>query len=255
VSSIQLFRFEGQEVRFVGTPDTPEWVARDVVAILYPEADPRNYSNYLSRIPDKWKGHKPIMTPGGSQEVVTVFEPGLYQLITRSNSLAAIPFQEWVFEEVLPTIRKRGSYFIGGPASKPAVQHYTDRIIALKTTLRVPDGYWCVIEECGHLLLEVERTGYPVDRYDLLDGSIGLRWSKYRQEQEWCTKAESAHYYHNHGWREIKAYPFAEMGYFKQWLKTVYTFTHLPRYLADKYGQAQLEGKEINLKAISAGVK
>ena len=117
-NQIQPFDFEGDEVRFVGTAEAPEWVAADIVAILYPEADSRNYSNYLAKVAEPWKGHKPVMTPGGEQSMSTVFEPGLYALISRSNSPKAIPFQKWVFEEVLPSIRKTGSYSI---TSQPQV--------------------------------------------------------------------------------------------------------------------------------------
>ncbi|NES01051.1 MAG: hypothetical protein F6J86_46060 [Symploca sp. SIO1B1] len=110
MTNIQTFNFNQSDIRFVGTPDKPEWVASDIISVLYPQADKRNRSNHLSKIPKDWKGHKKIMTLGGNQEMTTVFEPGLYHLITRSNSELAIPFQKWVFEEVLPSIRKTGSY-------------------------------------------------------------------------------------------------------------------------------------------------
>lgn len=109
---LQPFRFESWEVRFVGTLEVPEWVARDIVAVLYPESDPRNYSNYLDKVAVEWKGHKQVMTPGGNQNVVTLYEPGLYCLIARSESPLAVRFQKWVYEEVLPSIRKTGSYSI-----------------------------------------------------------------------------------------------------------------------------------------------
>lgn len=38
------------DVRFVGTPELPEWVANDVVSVLYPQADQRNYMNYLAKV-------------------------------------------------------------------------------------------------------------------------------------------------------------------------------------------------------------
>ncbi len=41
-------------------------------------------------------------------DVTLVSESGLYKLIMRSNSLAALPFQDWVTREVLPAIRKDG---------------------------------------------------------------------------------------------------------------------------------------------------
>ncbi|MCC5633796.1 hypothetical protein LC613_40985 [Nostoc sphaeroides CHAB 2801] len=39
MSDLSVFVFESQEVRFVGTPEKLEWVAADIVAILYPQAD------------------------------------------------------------------------------------------------------------------------------------------------------------------------------------------------------------------------
>ncbi|MEH1808417.1 BRO-N domain-containing protein [Nostoc sp.] len=110
MSDLTVFQFESYEIRFVGTPEKPEWVALDVVAVLYPESDKRNYNNYLRKVSKKWKGHKRIMTLGGEQEVTTLFEPGLYYFLGRSNSEIAIAFQEWLYEEVLPSIRKTGKY-------------------------------------------------------------------------------------------------------------------------------------------------
>jgi prophage antirepressor-like protein len=102
--------FQGNTVRFVGTADKPEWVAADVVAVLYPEAERSSYSKYIENIPTDWKGKKKVLTLGGEQEMTTLFESGMYFLIARSNSPVAISFQKWVFEEVLPTIRKTGYY-------------------------------------------------------------------------------------------------------------------------------------------------
>lgn len=107
---LQPFQFEGLEVRFVGTIEVPEWVGADIVAVLYPESDSKNRSTYLRGIPDDWKGLQKVQTLGGFQDMVTVYEPGFYALIARSNSSKAVPFQKWVYEEVLPSIRKTGSY-------------------------------------------------------------------------------------------------------------------------------------------------
>lgn len=110
--SPQPFEFEGFQVRFVGTAESPEWVGVDVVAILYPGVESKNRSTYLRGVPDEWKGLQKVQTLGGSQDMVTVYEPGLYALIARSNSPIAVPFQRWVYEEVLPSIRTTGAYSI-----------------------------------------------------------------------------------------------------------------------------------------------
>lgn len=134
MNNLQLFAYEGREIRFVGTPENPEWVAADVVHVLYPKAARSSYGKYLGTVPDEWKGKKKILTLGGQQSLVTVFEPGLYALIARSNSPIAVPFQKWVYEEVLPSIRKTGSYSLQPsptPTPTPA-----DRLEQLETEIR-----------------------------------------------------------------------------------------------------------------------
>ena len=105
---LQLFDFEGHEVRVVGTSDNPEWVARDVAKVLGITLS--TLRSRLQKMPDKWKGVYLIDTNKGQRKVTTLTEPGLYALIFRSNKLEAVKFQHWVFEEVLPTIRQTGKY-------------------------------------------------------------------------------------------------------------------------------------------------
>lgn len=116
---LQLFKYQEKEIRFVGTSDTPEWVANDVLDILYPDLDKSNRKNVLKKIPSEWLGGTKIMTRSENgteqgRQVKTLLEPGLYWLIARSNSEMALPFQKWLFEEVIPSIRKTGSYGISG---------------------------------------------------------------------------------------------------------------------------------------------
>ena len=54
----------------------------------------------------------------GAKEVSFINEPNLYRLIFRSNKPAAVQFGNWVYEEVLPSIRKTGGY--GTPAQLDA---------------------------------------------------------------------------------------------------------------------------------------
>lgn len=102
------FEFEGQGVRFVGTSENPEWVAIDVCNVL----DIENPSDALSGFDNDEKGVANVDTLGGKQEMLTVTEPGLYKLIFKSRKSVAKRFQKWVFSEVLPSIRKTGTYSI-----------------------------------------------------------------------------------------------------------------------------------------------
>lgn len=51
-----------------------------------------------------------ILTNGGKQEITFINEPNLYRLIFRSNKPQAQMFADWVYEEVLPAIRRTGCY-------------------------------------------------------------------------------------------------------------------------------------------------
>lgn len=54
------------------------------------------------------------LTNGGKQSVTFINEPNLYRLIFRSNKPQAQAFADWVYEEVLPSIRKTGAYAVAG---------------------------------------------------------------------------------------------------------------------------------------------
>lgn len=47
---------------------------------------------------------------GGAQSIVVINEPGLYQLVIRSNKPEAKAFKRWITHEVIPAIRKHGAY-------------------------------------------------------------------------------------------------------------------------------------------------
>lgn len=51
-----------------------------------------------------------VLTNGGNQQMYFITEPDLYRVIFQSRKPSARKFQDWVFEEVLPTLRKEGSY-------------------------------------------------------------------------------------------------------------------------------------------------
>lgn len=61
----------------------------------------------------------PLRTAGGVQEFVFITEPDLYRLITHSKLPTAEKFERWVFEEVLPAIRRTGGYMIAKQDETP----------------------------------------------------------------------------------------------------------------------------------------
>jgi len=100
------FPVTGEPVRTILLDDEPWFIASDVTAIL-------GYSNgrdAVSRLPERMKGVGLADTPGGQQKMSVINEAGVYRLVMRSNLMAAEQFQDWLAEEVLPSIRKTGSY-------------------------------------------------------------------------------------------------------------------------------------------------
>lgn len=62
------------------------------------------------RLDDADKGLTRINTPGGDQNVNIVNESGMYDVVLRSDKPQAKEFRRWITSEVLPSIRKTGSY-------------------------------------------------------------------------------------------------------------------------------------------------
>lgn len=51
-----------------------------------------------------------LQTDGGPQEMIVVNEAGMYEIVISSRKPGAKVFRAWIFEEVIPTIRKTGFY-------------------------------------------------------------------------------------------------------------------------------------------------
>lgn len=89
-TTAMTFAFEGKGVRFVGTPEKPEWIAQDVCACL----GLSNHRQALKAVPADEKGVTLRDTPGGVQQIRTVYEPGLYRLIFKSEKPEAERFKK-----------------------------------------------------------------------------------------------------------------------------------------------------------------
>ncbi|MFQ6346049.1 BRO family protein [Pseudomonas sp. R11F] len=106
VSNVIPFNFGKQQVRTLLIDDQPWFVANDVSAALqYSEA-----SAMTRHLDDDEKGLSIVQTLGGDQEMLVINESGLYSAILRSRKAEAKRFKKWVTAEVLPAIRKQGSY-------------------------------------------------------------------------------------------------------------------------------------------------
>lgn len=102
-----VFKFEeSAPIRTVTIANVTWFVGKDVCTIL-------GYTNPTKAMSDHCKGvtkRYPLETAGGKQEIRILSEADVMRLICGSKLPAAQKFEQWVFEEVLPSIRKTGKY-------------------------------------------------------------------------------------------------------------------------------------------------
>lgn len=101
------------QVRMVMIEDTPYFVGRDVAEALgYKDT----VNAIKSHVDDEDRDVAKCHTLGGNQNLTVINESGVYALVFSSKLPTAKKFKRWVTSEVLPAIRKTGSY------SKPKSQ-------------------------------------------------------------------------------------------------------------------------------------
>lgn len=160
MNQIVAFDFESNDVRVVMGEDGEPWfVAADVCAAMAINTE------QTRRLDDDEKGLRTVQTPGGQQEMVTINESGLYSLILTSRKAEAKRFKRWVTREVLPAIRKTGSYAApGSVAALPAPTQ--DRVTAIlligEAVAKVP-GVKYGIAMAATLTCIHENTGLSVE--------------------------------------------------------------------------------------------
>lgn len=103
-TSVASFSFENFSVRAINRNGEIWFVAADVCAAIDLGTE------QIRRLDDDEKGLHLTQTPGGKQEMSIINESGLYALILRSRKPEAKRFRKWVTSEVLPAIRKTGTY-------------------------------------------------------------------------------------------------------------------------------------------------
>ncbi|MEI6543222.1 MAG: Bro-N domain-containing protein [Methylococcales bacterium] len=106
-STPAVFQFNATfQVRVVVINNEPWFCLRDVCKIL----DLDRTSNLIISLDKEGVVKNHTLTNSGTQQFNFISEPNLYRVIFRSNKPEAKTFQDWVFNEVLPAIRKTGKY-------------------------------------------------------------------------------------------------------------------------------------------------
>jgi prophage antirepressor-like protein len=163
MSNITPFNFDSHQVRVVTDEHGEPWfVAADVASALTISRT----DDAISRLDDDEKGADTIRTPGGDQQMTVINESGLYSLILTSRKPEAKRFKKWVTSEVLPSIRKTGSYTTTTKAAPVAIGPEQDKmnaLLALGSAVSAWPGVKPGIAQAATLTMIAEQTGINTD--------------------------------------------------------------------------------------------
>lgn len=205
MSELSVFNFDSYAVRTTVLPNgEPGFVGKDVAERL-------GYADTSDAIKRHCKGsviRLPLQTSGGVQELRVLTEPDVLRLIVSSTLPAAERFEKWVFEEVLPSIRKTGQHIapqvlkdlIEGAAER-AVENYKTldsvNFNMLKQDIAIMDILAC---KAGHGPEGIKRLTVQLLRKYGRPDLIGMlemlgEVSDYDQHQSWAAVEELAQSY------------------------------------------------------------
>ena len=131
MNELQVFTYNGNEVRTVQKDGEPWWVLKDVCEVLG--------IGQAIRVAERLEEDEVSQTHltdalGRRQATYLINESGLYNVILRSDKPEAKPFRKWVTSEVLPSIRRHGAYMT--PETLEAAILNPDMMIRLCTALK-----------------------------------------------------------------------------------------------------------------------
>ena len=109
INELQVFSYEGSEIRTVQLGGEPWWVLKDICDALQLS----NPSVIADRLDDDEKTKvepKQYLGSRSNEPATVISESGLYNVILLSRKPEAKKFKRWITHEVLPTIRKHGAY-------------------------------------------------------------------------------------------------------------------------------------------------
>ena len=159
MTNIVLFKFEGSSIRTVTVEGEPWFVGKDI-------AEKLGYANAADALTKHCRGvakRYPLSTAGGIQEIRIISEADVLRLIVGSKLPAAERFERWVFEEVLPAIRKTGGYMVAAPDETPE-----------QLALRALTVLQATVERQKEQLAVTQPKADAHDRIASADGSLSI---------------------------------------------------------------------------------
>lgn len=195
---LQIFKYQEEDhlenLTAITIDDEPWFIAKEVCDVL----EIKNTSDAVSSL-DEDEKQTIVLTDSLSRNPnkIIISESGLYALIFRSKKPSAKKFRKWVTKEVLPAIRKTGSFGINRQETPNFVIRFNDNWD------RTERGYFSVIGELFvRLYGKFEQLGYQIpnkafDGKEMRpDNSVGRLFSDYLKENH--PEFEKSYKFYNH---------------------------------------------------------
>jgi prophage antirepressor-like protein len=158
------FHFESHSIRVhVDSQGEPWWVLTDVcngLSIANPSDVTKrinqaylksvSFQEVMNGIDKSYMVENELYSPQNNRGMNATFllvnEYGLYEVIFRSNKPEAKVFRQWVFEEVLPSIRKTGKYEVPAPTPSHQLPSPAERLAELRDFISFMDDLGLLTE-------------------------------------------------------------------------------------------------------------
>lgn len=188
MNSLQKFNKFGHTINVYGTVDKPLFKASEIGKAL----ELTNVHTSLIQIDKKFKEIHTMNTLGGPQKMTFLTEPGLYQLIFKSRKKEAVDFQMWIYEDVLPSIRKTGKYEIAPPEyhERLTFKIETEKDLHQKVVNFIRNTYpnALIIASLGEMQdsvqkrIECKKNGYEKGTPDILINNVHKHYNGFALE-------------------------------------------------------------------------
>lgn len=240
---LQIFKFQSPEEQLLNEIRTVEiegeiwFVASDVAKALgykRPSEAVRQHCKEKGTVKHR------VPTILGDQEVLLINEANVYRLIIKSSLPAAERFEEWIFEDVIPSIRKKGYY---GKIDRAQVPNFYLRYqLNFK---KIDRNYFSVISELFVTLnAELEKYGYQIPDKGVNgkglypDLSVGKLFATYLKtiKSDFSNTFKTYKHSFSDGRDDVDArmYPIEALAIFRKFVYEIWIPQHAQRYLAAK---------------------
>lgn len=198
MSALEVFQYSDREVRTVSVDGEVWFVLADICGVL----GVANVGNVAARLDEADIRQTDISSGGQRRAVTIVSESGMYEVVIRSDKPEARRFRWWVTHEVIPAIRRTGTYAVETPEqlmARAVVQ--AQEIIARKdeqiAALAPMAEAWEEIADAGtdYAVRDVapmlSRAGIETGPQRLFDTLHELGWIYRGEKQRWTPYARA----------------------------------------------------------------